>query len=246
MNVLVLKTGHEIADTVAKALAEAFDTKTVFCQDAQDPNQYDAVIGYGILRGTDKVFKSCSVPWFEVDNGYLESGHFNGYYRISHRGTQADWLNRKFEAPELFAAKIGWQPRRTKGYLLVVPPTEPVSDFFGIDKRQWMDKALLQADVYGFEALVREKGCSRPLDEDLAGAQCVYTFNSAIGWEALSQGIGCVSDRDHSLVGKWSQYHHIQDEEAVRKLYAFMKTQQFTLPEIAEGRANALVKSHVY
>src|SRR4051812_36204771 len=96
MKICVWKTGHEIADTVADALAEGLNG-ICFSTDSKkdcDFSAFDAHVAYGILRGNAEVFRGCDkagVPWFNVDRGYLNPSHYDGYYRISYRGTQASW-----------------------------------------------------------------------------------------------------------------------------------------------------------
>src|ERR1051326_2634673 len=99
MNIAVWRTGHEIADRVAESLVKGLNGISLDCRYYNMPSLpdgYDANIAYGILRDTGEVFKASEEdgkPWFNVDRGYFKPSHYDGYYRISCRGTQQtfDW-----------------------------------------------------------------------------------------------------------------------------------------------------------
>jgi hypothetical protein len=188
MKVCVWKTGHEIADTVARAIGgNIYDTK--------DCNQniidaYDIHVGYGILRGMADVFAraaKANKPYFNLDRGYINPGHFDGKYRISLNGTQqvGSW-------PDPIPHSMPLQPWR--GFdenkpILVCPPTDVVAEFF---------------NVYGWrcvDGVVRRKGNPNPIN--FQDYNYVCTFNSSVGWQAIAAGIPCISDTTFSMVGSF-------------------------------------------
>lgn len=232
----VWRTSHEIADSVADALEEGLNGIR---------SELELSIGYGILRGNAERIRECEArgtPWFNIDRGYLKPGHFSGFYRVSLRGTQQTKglgdLHPDYE--RLGRLQIEFpQPRgiRSNAHTLIIPPTEHAARFFGLGHPVvWMEDARKK---YENDNLVfREKGCLRPLDEDLTNCLRVVTFNSSIGWEALRRGIPVYSDPDHSIVGAYQkicgQPLHL-DLKARKALFGIMASLQLTLEEIKNG-----------
>lgn len=251
--IAIWKTGHEIADTVAEALAEGLNGDIFF---ASNSNSFtfsnDTVsIAYGILRDTDKVFRQTSDEeykghWFNVDRGYFNPGHFDGYYRISYCGTQAKWHEGIPRKP----IDINIEPwRKTGNYVLICPPTEHVCEFFGVDRQQWIDNACKQSVT----SIIRTKETSQPLEHQLAHCKAVITFNSSVGWKALQMGIPVLSDVNHSIIG--SHYGAETLEKLTKvlqescdsrfELMEAMNAHQFTLDEIRQGKAWDLINHYL-
>lgn len=242
---IVWKTGHPIADTVANALAEGFHGQIKFTQD-ELPDERSSHIGYGILRGMGEKFKEADTrgdSFFLLDRGYLNPGHYEGYYRISHKGTQAKYdatfpISGKYEGD--LAPKRKDDPNKIT---LICPPTQPVRDFYnytGLD----FDKPW-KFDRYR----VRIKGDSSPIDWD--SIRAVDTFNSGVGWEAIIRGIPCRSHPQHSVVGSYYNTKSIDDTIEIfhnlprKPLLDFMASHQFTLAEIRRGDACPLVNYYI-
>lgn len=247
MKIAVWKTGHPIADTVAQALAEGFDADIIHTKDAsiQTIKAYGAHVGYGILRGTSEVFRLCeqfAIPWLNVDRGYFNPSHYDGYYRISYRGTQARWHEGIPRKP----VDITLEPRREYDRhkpILVCPPTPAVSDFFGLLGKIWR----LPDSKYE----IRNKGDASPIDWDRYSA--VWTFNSSVGWKALQMGFPVLSDPDHSLIGSFYKTRnlnlllenfHIAEDNRLQ-IFEAMQAHQFTLEEIKQGKAWPLIKHYL-
>lgn len=246
MRIAVWRTSHEIADTVASSITHGLDESGIEYITAPTSLLNDSVIeahdlhiGYGILRGMDKVFDACGAagkPWIHLDKGYWKPGHYDGYYRISLRGTQQtfglDKLTPDYERLEKLGISI-LPPKKTGGVTLVCPPTEPVYSFFNEDRFKWSNAGLRWMDE---TYRVREKWATSPIDWD----ECrkIITFNSSVGWEALRQGIPVISDPQHSIVGAYQKLVDgplYLDIEARRRLFALMASLQLTLEEIRSG-----------
>ena len=263
MTIAVWKTGHEIADTVADVLARGvcYDqgrAETWTSNEDSERNEHlnywrngrpvdieDTHIGYGILRGMKEVFEIANQrneKWFNVDRGYFKPGHFDGYYRISYKGTQQtanlDTLEPDYERFD----KLGIELKPWRGFarnkpVLIIPPTEYVQNFFCLEKDQNKWFTSLQ---YGpcSNGVIRTKIDNSPIIYD--DYSHVVTFNSSVGWQALAEGIPCVSDPTHSIVGKWfaniplADLAHAQYKDR-HKLFAIMGRLQLTLKEIREG-----------
>ena len=237
MRIAVWRTGHEIADTVAYAIAEGACIHTDKLND-DFIKQFDVHIGYGILRGMDKVFRACGKadkPWFNIDRGYWKPGHFDGYYRVSLCGTQqtSDWPDPDWGRWKSLGLEI--EPMAVRdGYTLVCPPTDAVETFFGFPKNMNVPYGTLKPD---HKYMLRPKGTKDPIDWDSVGK--VITFNSSVGWEALRRGIPVVSDPTHSIVGAWQVRHGTDKRE---ELFATMAALQLTIDEMRQGKLLPLLK----
>lgn len=249
MRIAVFITGHEIADTVAHAVANglAGDGRQVsYCTtDRLDLiDEADICIGYGILRGMDDVFRACQKvgkPFFHIDKGYFKPNHYDGYYRVSLNGTQQtfgfDKLKPDYERWDALGAEVLPASQRRE-CSLVCPATEPVSAFFGEWDMPWVTEDIIYRDKQ-FQGI--------PLQQHLDACNRVITFNSSVGWEALRQGIPVTSDPYHSIVGAYVK--HFEERNKVsfdksiqegtnsrRDLFALMSSLQLTLNEMREGK----------
>lgn len=246
MKIVIFKTGHQIADTVADAvhagLPDAEINKTYELQTKLLPPA-DLYIGYGILRGIDLRFKaaqSIAKPFILLDKGYWRPGHFGGFYRVSLNGTQQttglDKLEPDYERWDRLWLEIKEASPMLEncGHKLVCPPTDYVCDFFGFTKRYWETMNVGNTTDW----LFRRKDCERPLTNDLAYASEVHTFNSSVGWEALRQGIPVVSDPNHSILGAYQKQVDPMSQMTVdsrRRFFAVQAGLQLKLEEIRSG-----------
>lgn len=251
MKIAVWKTGHEIADTVADALAEGFNAESKITSSGMLSSPRAVNIGYGILRGMAEVFRMEGVSesdkrWFNVDRGYLNPGHYDGYYRISYKDTQAKWHDGIPRKP----IDIKLESWCTHGdYVLICPPTDPVCEFFGINLNNWIKTA---SNING-PSIVRTKNTAASLNFHLAHAKAVITFNSSIGWQALQRGIPVLSDVNHSLIGSYYKCSDLQSltdklsslPDTRLEIFEAMAAHQFTLAEIRQGKAWELINHYL-
>src|SRR5665213_1139664 len=176
MRIAIWVTGHSIADTVAqhvmRGLRLCCQTPTLLHTDkAALAGQFDLNIGYGILRGMQAVFRN-SKSYIHLDKGYFQPGHFTGYYRISHNGTQQTNLSKVSSRDErLIKLGIKILPQRFTAALekiLVCPPTPDVCGFFNINQEKWINHSAIQ---YKDKIIIRHKDSSIPLADHLAQAR---------------------------------------------------------------------------
>lgn len=240
---------HEISYTVGKAIYDGLKPMfpdTELCQTV--PEKYlkeiaDINIGYGILRNMDAVWRKSArdnKPYFIVDRGYWKPSHYDGYYRISLRGTQQttglDKLEPDYARWEALGLEIFPSQNRVGGSL-VCPVTQHVKTFF----RDMDETATTSLPLpYIKEPMIlREKGSDIPLQSQLEKCGNVVTFNSSVGWEALRQGIEVVSDPEYSIIGCYQKLVdkplHLDINER-RRLFSIQASLQRTLPEIREGK----------
>lgn len=257
MKIAVFFTGHEIANKVGLAIREGLITAGHQVGWYSPENmgyveRADICIGYGILRGMDDVFRECDrlgKPWFNIDRGYWKPGHFDGYYRVSLRGTQQTvHLNALTPDYDRWSALgVEMKPwRGNKGdYTLICPPTKKVAAFFGVDAEAWTNWSIKTAEsnwpLGNGLSSIRTKDSPTPLADHLMGARVVLTFNSSVGWQALAAGIPCISDPTHSIVGAWfkgvlmDNLSKLQEAER-EKLFGVMANLQLTLDEMRQGK----------
>lgn len=254
MKIAIWKTGHEIADRVADSLVKGIEYGIAVRPD-NGTKYYDAEIGYGILRGTAEAFKKAEIsgkPWFNVDRGYFNPSHYDGYYRISYKGTQAKY-DPAFNAPEY---DIGLEPIRKYDKskpVLICPPTGYVMEFFDLKNMQFgfeRGKHTGWTMPGNFENYIfRKKGDSSPIPWNDISA--VVTFNSSVGWQAIQCGIPCLSDTTHSVVGSYYSTNSLDElidmfnSKAREPLLNFMRAHQFTLVEIEQGKAWPLINHYL-
>lgn len=199
------KTGHAIADTVSDLIGELPDGDYRIC--------------YGILRHNE--FKDGN--WFEIDKGFFGSGHYEGTYRISFRGTQPKYNPTGLRKAHGHALKP-WQ--HNSGPALICPPTSHVCEFFGIDPTSWLLNAIRQING---PYIIRHKGDSQSVDWTKISQ--VITFNSTIGVEALINGIPVISDPIHSTIGSYTVDIKNLDQLNRDELLSFMAAHQFKLSD---------------
>lgn len=247
MKTVIWKTGHPIADTVADAFMRGASMGDSLAPDRP------VNIAYGILRGNDQLFRASEAQgkhWFEVDRGYFDARHFDGYYRISYKGTQALFDKNypiKSHLPSLMPEPI--RPYDKTKAVLICPPTDAVMDFFGMidayGRRRWTPEA---GQLGPF--VIRHKGDSSPINWD--AYRMVITFNSSVGWEAIRRGIPCLSDMRYSTVGSFYGetladllLERFYSGDNRMELFRFMQAHQFTLDEIAQGHAWGLINHYL-
>lgn len=241
MKIAVWRTGHEIADKVAEAVYEGLkrsgiDVSIKSTDSINGIQAYNCHVVYGILRGASEVFKQAQEKgkfWFNIDKGYFKPSHYDGYYRISLRGTQQTFGLDKLEPDYDRLAKLNidiLSPRLVKdSKSLICPPTDYVYKFYGIGEPGWFNEN---------GCIIRNKSDNTLLQEDLDSCSEVVTFNSSVGWEALRQGIPVISDPNHSIVGAYQKLmdKSINDDyNERRKLFAIMSGLQLTLEEMKQG-----------
>lgn len=253
----IWRTGHPINEEVTRALRigslRLSDTHEGFTVLHVDERKKDlpinASIAYGILRGTGDIFHACDTDrkeWWEVDRGYFKPKHYDGYYRISLQGTRARYVPEVADClpdDRWNALGINLAPWRSadKGCILLVPPTEPVAEFYGFDRNQWINEYTAKLrDKTDRRIVLREKDTTVPLQYALADCYCVVTYNSNVALEALIRGVPAIGG--NCEIKHWNGFgvHNINDDlrrPDRLKLFRFLSYCQFTLEEFNTGYA---------
>lgn len=249
--IYIWKTSHLINQEVTKSVhagyPESIVKTTEFAEAYQKQPNKKVAVGYGILRGTADVFytnAAAGLDFYEIDRGYINPKHFDGYYRISLNDMQAKYKDIDLPDDRLkrlsYAYKNLYNP---KGHILVAPPTEAVECFYGLKPGLWQQAIVDTLGNCGRKVIVRKKTDTMPIQQALADAACVVTYNSNLALDATLARIPCVTDL-HSIFSGWNANtlsHILEDklevptEDKIDKLLRFMSYNQFTLEEFTKG-----------
>lgn len=251
MKIAVWHTGHEIADRVAGAMSKLPNSHLLHVSRAQDVADYDVHIAYGILRGTAEIFheaEKLGKPWFNVDRGYINPAHYNGFYRVSLRGTQttkfASWMQDKNRIESLGLRFETWRGFTPTKRVLMCPPTKYAESFFkGLNVEDWIVEGLTwlrNRGVSNIKLRPKENGNDDGINDILA-SNFVYAFNTSLGWQAMAKGIPCYSDPVNSIVGAYykdKQFDNLDrcQRDTRHDLFAIMSNLQLTLDEMESGK----------
>lgn len=258
-------TNHFISQKIMRSVAIGFkciakDT-SLFKEGIKKGMFKDEAILYGILRGCSDVihhnFKN-GLDYLHLDLGYIKrslhnNGQFDGYYKISLNDTQAHYKDINLPEDRLKKLDIvckDWQNNKN-GYFLICPPTDAICIFYGIDVKKWIDTTIHKLGDRHYK--IREKNdvsMSVSLKDDLAGAKAVITFNSNVALDATLEGIPVIATSQHSVIKNWNNLTMSNLDNCIEisqnldrdKLLRFISYHQFTLKEIENGLAFAIIK----
>lgn len=249
--IYVWHTGHEINEKLSRALhagiPQSILKHTEWADNYFNSTNKHVAVGYGILRGTGDVFKhneKHNVDYYEVDRGYINPNHYDGYYRISKNGMQAKYRDLDLPSDRLdklkFKCENWFDP---KGRIIVCPPTEYIEDFYGMERGWWVKdiEEYLTRSERSFKT--RHKSDAVSLENDLKGASCVITFNSNVAIEATIKSLPVVEGKDSILSGWERDLIHQPTDSEIDKLLRFISYNQFTLEEIRNGTAWKIIQS---
>ncbi|NDE90250.1 MAG: hypothetical protein EB059_03805 [Alphaproteobacteria bacterium] len=251
MRITIWVTEHLYSQRIAAALKlglgdDAVISTTLNYSDATI-NATDVHIGYGILRGMDKVYQRIAdhgKHWFNIDLGYFGAAHFDGTYRIAYKATQNKYAAaiQSEQCPEI----APW--KNTGDVALICPPTEHAASFFKVDHAAWLENAHALAKQLNLTPKIRRKDDPENLDDALAKTGAVITYNSSVAWKALQQGIPAFSDLENSTVGSW--HGSIQTRDVLKQLsreslFRFMCANQLTLLDMQQGKLLPMLNRHL-
>jgi len=223
-----------------------------------NPNKYDTVAVYGLLRGLKRVWEAArrsGKDWIYIDNGYINAGHYAGYYSVTVNAFQHSGEGRFSRGEERFRKlKLKWEmePMKLNGrHILVLPPTFVFGACVGVNAEEWTRDTLGKLRQHtdrpvkvrlkpnsllenGKKAIVNTS-----LLEDLEGCHAVVTYNSKAAIECIVRGYcvltstkNCAYDMasdDLSLID-----HPFYRSDRHRWLHT-LAANQFTFEEMRRG-----------
>lgn len=252
MTIYVWHTGHQINETLSQALHAGIPQNilkhTEWAENYFDQTNKHIAVGYGILRGTGDIFRhnaEHNVDYYEVDRGYINPQHFDGYYRISKNGMQAKYRDIILPSDRLDKLKFkreNWF--NPKGKIIICPPSDYIEHYYKLVPDAWENMIRKSVETLNRPFKVRNKSDTTPLEHDLQDAYCVMTFNSNVAVDATIKGIP-VYTSFHSVAFEWGikTWQRIVEglsapiDEEINKFLRFLSYNQFTLEEIRNGTA---------
>lgn len=184
-------TGHKHSQRVTEAFAAGCNgiiRKSKSARLHPGPSVF-----YGWLRGNAyliELAKRSGAPWYYIDNGYLRSGHYDGYYRVTANAYQLSAI-RRTDPNRYHALGITIDAWRDGGtFSLICPPNEEVGSYHNIDVHRWVSYAKkIRREAGTDHYVIRPKGSSRPLEHDLEGCHLLITAFSNVAVEAVRRGV---------------------------------------------------------
>ena len=246
-------TSHAISEKIMLSVSRGFRIPAKHTSLFHKHKDKNEAILYGILRGCSDVmhnnFKN-GVSYLHIDLGYIGRGHFDGYYRFSLNNTQAHYID--VDLPSERAKKLDitlrdWQDNEA-GIVLIIPPTEPIAIFYGIDIEDWINKTIKKINGHPYK--VRYKNDAKPIEEDFKIAKCAITFNSNSALDATIWGVPVIATSSHSIIKSWNSLTMADFADCYKKsiglnrekLINYISYHQFTLDEVEKGIAPAIIK----
>lgn len=186
--------------------------------------------------------RKLGIPHYWIEGAYVNRDRF---FRITKNRNQAQFRkasDRRF-ADVFEGVKIEkWRPVTGQKILFC----ETASDMTDFDPRalQW------EADVRDYLESVRRSGdivyrgreSKKPLREDLAGAECLISYNSNAAIESLLAGVPVIVSPE-SICFEFSRWNLLNLWRGDRQaLWNLISESQFTLEEMADGVAWECVK----
>ena len=172
-------SSHGASKIITKAFSRGSGWEHIRVDDYREGN----VAVYDLARGLYNCVRAADQFVF-MDHGYLNPGHYSGYYSVTQNGLQhtgeGDYDDSRLPRVDLF-------PMRTGRHILLLPPARPLAKLIGINVDKWIaDHISLETER---PIRIREKGDTKPLWADLENCHAVVTFNSKAAIQAAIRGI---------------------------------------------------------
>ena len=249
--IYLIYTGHPINETVMQAVEMGCRARGIAYRavnpDAVIRDTPDIAISYGILRGNAEAFthlQENGKTWFEIDRGYINPGHFDGYYRISRNNLRQKYVPLLGEKKK----KDDWGGWSTYGdAILVCPPSEASEEFYSACFKKpvnnqgceynplgWCKTMVKCYDPgrHGFPVIWRNKSDAGSKLEMNFRRAIVYNSNIAI--DLLIKHNVHVEANPVGLPDVYGWY--ATDFPNKEALISFWKKYQLNLQEFSEGR----------
>lgn len=260
-----VKTKRPFTERIPKAWAQATGCKIIEPITNDQEMFEDEYFYFGILRGAGDMMKRSIIngwDYFFCDHAYFKAGHdgSNPWYRITKNSQVNSQLTERPSDRYEQYFKQDIKPWKQNGKKIIVcPPTGAIEWFF--DAQQWLDTTVetlkQQTDreivvrdkpmdpqvstQAGVTQLVgfNKKNIDRPLEQDLAEAYAVVTFNSNVGVKAICDGIPVICGPEcaaYPVANKLEDIENLKYQERDPWLH-HLSYSQFNLEEIRSGFA---------
>jgi hypothetical protein len=202
-------------------------TTDKFAANARLNQRASALVFAGMIRGEGLIYKWCkqsSKRFFYLDHAYLNRGYNisdpdNEWFRI----TDSDFLWNKMEHRtserwnQYFAEKYPLQPWRLKGKNILVLPPSQATQFIFPKSKLWLNHITRIIEKYtDKKIIIREKPTqqiigvnnqiikplkydhAKTMEEELADAYAIVTYNSGVTVQATIEGIPVICDQNNA------------------------------------------------
>ena len=182
---VVVYSKHSASVRITRAFADGSKWKWT----PVDKYKEGPIAIYGLARGLLEVLQKAqrdNHDWFFIDHGYLNSGHFDGYYSVTKNAFQHTGGG-VYSSKRLDQIRPNLSPMGHGEHILLLPPSRALAPYIKMDVDAWIKKYQnLKTDR---PIRVREKGDPIPLEEDLENCHAVVTYNSKAAIKAAIAGI---------------------------------------------------------
>lgn len=252
----VYATKHKFSTVICNAFAEGVSLKPTPVAGGLLGQKGDDVVTYGLLRGCLEIWHQARCEgrtWWYMDNGYVGSGHFDGFYSVAKNAFQHDGSG-DYARGYVRAKKLGLEVKRpyaNRGHILLVPPTEVFASLMGFFAEEWVKNTTKKInDISDRKVKLRLKPGSRwngkivpkglPLEEDLEDAHALVTYNSKVSVEATKWGVPVISTIQEiaTSIGSCSlrDIETRRDVDDRERWFAAVAANQWTLDEMRSGQ----------
>lgn len=237
-NVDVYITDHQYSKIIGGAFQEGCNGRRV-----APGKLYEGIPAvYGILRGCGEIIKQCDWlgrDYYHVDLGYLGRGHFDGYYRVSKNGLQADIGDEEY-SPERFE-KIGTRLRpwrRTGTNILVAPLSANMGRFLGIDTYQWCQAVKAEIRRWTARPILMKEKHEGEISSALDDCWCLVTHASNAAVDALVEGVPVITLGPSAVEGLSWDFSNIEKPAWFNREPYFwaLANHQWNLDEFRSGK----------
>lgn len=185
--------------------------------------------------------------FWHIDNGYVHpaKGFPTGYYRFTYKSmTPVVLTDPNLRRIRQLDAKL--HPWKKNGsYILIALPGLHFGFAMGMSMQAWIrDIRTRVKAVTNRPIRVREKGCPRPLADDLAGAWALVTHSSNVAVDAVLAGVPVFVEPTSPAapMGRTDFEFEFPVYPEREPWLASLLMQQFTLAEMHNGYAYQMMK----
>lgn len=177
--------------------------------------------------------------WYAIDNSWFDASR-ERYFRVGRNAMQS-WSSRPSDGERLKALGVRVQPWRSDGkHVVVACQSDEYLRLVG--KPDWLGDVLRQlAERTARPVIVRTKGATRPLADDLRDAWLLVAYSSAAAVEALMAGIPVVVTDEHCAAAPfgtmWGDVESPRRADGREEWAARLADSQWTEAELRDGTA---------
>ncbi len=229
----------------------------------QTTKPYDEVSILGILRGSGECYKKAlekKIRMYYIDHAYLKKCKsyrrqdlHKYYFRISVNRHVCKLTGRTdYKRYNTIRHRVPVEPVKRSinaKQLIICPPSRFLTPFF--NAHNWLGETIkkLQPLAYdkGLKIVVREKRINqRPEYIHWGRVYAIVAYNSNLLVKGIVKGIPVFGGSEHSVIqDEWGEIENPREPDRERILAELMDN-QFTIEEIRNGKAYALLKDREY